>query len=150
MKALIQRVEYCRLHVDGTCVSSIDKGLFILLGIGQNDSQHEADLLWKKISKLRIFEDEQGKTNLDLASAEGSVLIASQFTLYASCKKGNRPSFTQAAPPKQAEELYEYFLNLAQSGPWRLAKGVFGAHMKIELLNDGPFTIMLDSDDFIS
>lgn len=149
MKALIQRVAQASVSVEGTTVGSCKQGFLILLGVGHRDTSEHAQYLWNKISKLRIFEDEQGKTNCSLHDIEGEVLIVSQFTLMASCKKGNRPSFGDAAQPDHAQRLYEEFLELAQRDVSRVESGVFGAFMQIELVNDGPFTVMLDTDDLM-
>ena len=147
MRALIQRVTSASVAIEGRECASIGRGYLVLLGIGQNDTEHEAELLFNKLYGLRIFEDENGKTNLSLADADGEMLIVSQFTLYASCKKGRRPSFTNAAPPRQAEELYEYFVSLARASVLHVATGEFGAMMEVSLVNDGPFTIWLDTDE---
>lgn len=157
MRALVQRVNHASVTNEDAQSSSIDagvapscnsieKGFVILLGVGQEDSRQEADKLWAKISKLRIFEDEFGKTNLSLKDVGGEILLVSQFTLYANCKKGNRPSFTQAAAPDVANSLYEYFASLIDSDGVPYQTGWFGAMMKVDLENDGPFTIWLDTD----
>ncbi len=147
MRALIQRVSQAAVSIEGSECGSIGKGYLILLGVGQNDNKHEAELLFNKIFGLRIFEDDAGKTNLSLADVGAEMLIVSQFTLYADCKKGRRPSFTSAAPPRQAEHLYEYFVSLARASVARVATGEFGAMMEVSLVNDGPFTIWLDTDE---
>ena len=150
MRALIQRVTNAtveNLELNETSSSAIERGYVVLLGIGHNDTELEAQKLWNKIAKLRIFDDETGKTNLSLRDVGGSVLVVSQFTLYASCKKGNRPSFTDAAAPKHAEQLYQYFIELVKADGVPLEHGWFGAHMQIALVNDGPFTIWLDTTD---
>lgn len=126
---------------------SIGAGYVILLGVGQQDTEQDADKLWHKISRLRIFADDAGKTNLSLADIGGDVLIVSQFTLFASCKKGNRPSFTQAGAPDMANLLYQYFVGLARADAAHVQTGEFGAHMQVSLVNDGPFTICLDTDE---
>lgn len=153
MRALIQRVTHARVSIlDGTPsadeapLRSIGRGFVVLLGVGENDTQAQADKLWAKISKMRIFDDGNGKTNLSLADVEGDVMVVSQFTLYANCKKGNRPSFTQAGSPQAAMDLYRSFVSLARRDVPRVATGEFGAHMTIDLENDGPFTIWLDTD----
>ena len=115
MRALIQRVSEARVTVDDEVIGAIGKGLLVLLGVGQGDAETQAEKLWHKISKMRIFEDENGKTNLGLADVDGSVLVVSQFTLYANCRKGNRPSFTEAAAPEEGRRLYEHFVNLAKA-----------------------------------
>ena len=122
------------------------KGYVILLGVGAEDGNEQAEKLWSKISKLRIFEDENGKTNVSLADVQGDVMVVSQFTLYANCKRGNRPSFTEAGAPDEANRLYEYFVDLARRDIEHVATGSFGAMMQVELVNDGPFTIWLDTD----
>ena len=149
MRALVQCVSEARVTVDGTVVGSIGKGYLILLGVGADDAEAQADKLWRKISRMRVFEDAQGKTNLSLADVGGEVLVVSQFTLYANCKKGNRPSFTDAAAPADAERLYEHFCQLARGAGAdapRVEQGAFGAMMDVSLVNHGPFTIWLDTD----
>lgn len=150
MRALIQRVSEARVSNcdDRTTEPAAieEQGYAILLGVGQGDTQAEAEKLWNKIAKLRIFEDEQGKTNLSLREVGGEVLVVSQFTLFASCKKGNRPSFTDAATPDVADRLYRYFVDLVRVDGIPVKNGWFGAHMSLEIVNDGPFTIWLDTD----
>lgn len=146
MRALVQRVTRAHVDIDGETVSSIGKGFVILLGVGHDDSEEQADKLWAKISKMRIFEDENGKTNIGLADVGGDVLVVSQFTLYADCKRGNRPSFMNAGAPDEANRLYEYFVGLVREDVGHVGTGSFGADMKVELVNDGPFTIWLDTD----
>ncbi len=147
MRALIQRVTSANVSIDGQVVGECGKGYLILLGVGDGDGQAQIERLWSKIFKLRIFEDEDGKTNLSLADIGGEVLVVSQFTLYASCKKGNRPSFTQAGAPQAAEELYEAFVARAKTDVTHVQTGQFGAMMQVSLVNDGPFTIWLDTDE---
>ena len=147
MRALIQRVTHAQVDIDGKTVGSIGTGLLILLGVGTNDTETQVDKLWGKISKMRIFEDEAGKTNLSLAVVSGEVLVVSQFTLYASCKKGNRPSFTDAGAPAEAKRLYELFVSQARKDVPRVETGEFAAMMEVSLVNDGPFTIWLDTDE---
>ncbi|WP_139650591.1 D-aminoacyl-tRNA deacylase [Raoultibacter phocaeensis] len=147
MRALIQRVSRAQVDIDGETVGAIGKGLVILLGVGQEDTEAQADKLWTKISKLRIFEDSEGKTNLSLADVRGDVLVVSQFTLFASCKKGNRPSFTDAGKPDEANRLYEYFVGLARTEVPHVATGIFAAMMDVALVNEGPFTVWLDTDE---
>lgn len=147
MRALIQRVTHASVTVDEEVIGKIGKGYLILLGVGHEDTEAQADKLWSKILKMRIFEDENGKTNLSLADVEGKVLVVSQFTLYANCKKGNRPSFTGAGAPDEANRLYEYFASLVRRDLGEVETGSFGAMMDVELLNDGPFTIWLDTDN---
>lgn len=148
MRALIQRVNSSNVKVDGNIVGSIGKGFLIFLGVGKEDSEKEADKLLAKILKLRIFEDENGKINYNLAQINGEMLVISQFTLYARVKGQNRPGFTDAAEPKVANDLYEYFINEAEKSVSKLGHGIFGADMKVCLENDGPFTIWLDTDEF--
>ena len=146
MRALIQRVSKAQVDVDGATVGSIGRGFLVLLGVGQGDGEAQVERLWGKISKMRIFEDGNGKTNLSLADVGGELLVVSQFTLYADCKKGNRPSFTQAGAPDEANRLYELFVERARQDVLRVETGVFGAMMDVSLVNDGPFTIWLDTD----
>lgn len=145
MKALIQRVKYASCSVDNQKVSSIDKGILVFLGVKTTDTKQIADYIIKKIKNIRIFEDENQKTNLSLKDVNASILLISQFTLYADVKDGNRPSFINAARPKQALELYEYvYENLKTE--FKVEKGVFGADMEIKLLNQGPFTIIVEKE----
>lgn len=144
MKLFIQRVLQAEVKVDGETVGSIEKGLLVFVGAGKDDTKEIADKYLKKLLGLRIFEDEAGKTNLSLKDVEGELLFVSQFTLYANCKKGNRPSFIEAGEPKMAEELYEYMIQEAQKSVPVVEHGIFGADMKVSLINDGPFTILLD------
>lgn len=144
MKAVVQRVTHASVKVDGEIKGKIQNGLLILLGVGMNDSEAEAKRLAQKISKLRIFSDENDKINLSVNDIGGSVLVISQFTLYADCRKGNRPNFMNAGKPDEAERLYEYFVSECKKLVPNVQKGVFGADMKVELLNDGPFTIVLE------
>ena len=145
MKFVIQRVTHASVKVDGEIVGKIGKGFMVLIGVSQTDTTAEADRLIKKMLGLRIFDDENGKTNLALADVGGELLLISQSTLYADCKKGNRPSFINAGKPDMANELYEYIITECAK-QFHTEKGIFGAEMKVELLNDGPFTIILDSD----
>lgn len=147
MKFVIQRVKYASVKVDGDVIGKIDNGFMVLVGVGEEDTREIADKLIHKMTGLRIFEDENGKTNLALNDVGGSLLIISQFTLYANCKKGFRPSFIEAGNPKKAEELYEYIIKESKKTIADVQNGAFGADMKVELLNDGPFTIILDSRD---
>ena len=144
MKLVVQRVKYAKVEVDGKTVGNIDKGYLVLLGVTHTDTKETADYLVKKICNLRIFEDENGKMNLNLKQVKGSLLIVSQFTLYGDCTEGNRPSFTNAAKPDIANELYEYFCNECAKNNFKVEKGIFGADMKVSLLNDGPVTIILE------
>ena len=148
MKAVIQRVEHASVIADGVLTGKIEKGLMILFGAAEGDSETECDRLAEKISKLRIFEDADGKTNLSINDVGGSALVVSQFTLLADCHKGNRPSFIKAGPPDAANRLYECFKkDLAGYIRGSVQCGVFGADMKVELVNDGPFTIVLECAD---
>ena len=146
MRALVQRVSQARVTVEGETISQIGKGLLVLLGVGHDDSEAQAQKLWSKISKMRIFEDNEGKTNVNLDDVGGNVMVVSQFTLYANCKKANRPSFTEAGSPDEAKRLYEYFTELVRTDRGEVATGSFGAMMQVELVNDGPFTIWLDTE----
>lgn len=145
MRAVIQRVTHASVTVDNNILGKIGKGYMILLGVSDEDTEETADRLADKICKLRIFEDENGKTNLSLADVKGELLVISQFTLYADCHKGNRPSFIKAGAPDEANRLYEYFMKRCKNYVAVVERGKFGADMKVELLNDGPFTLMLDS-----
>lgn len=144
MKAVIQRVTHASVTVDGTCVSKIGDGLLILLGIGPDDDEEKARLMTKKIAALRIFQDEADKMNLSVRDIGGSAIVVSQFTLYADCRKGNRPSFTGAALPAVASPLVDRFIELLNEQGVPSQSGVFGAHMDVELLNCGPVTILLE------
>jgi D-tyrosyl-tRNA(Tyr) deacylase len=146
MKAILQRVQNASVTIDGKRAGEIDKGYVILLGVAPTDTQAVADRMVDKIKRLRIFPDAQGKSNLSIEDIQGEVLVISQFTLYADCRKGNRPSFVQAAPPQHAEALYDYFVQLCRSVFAKTACGMFGASMKVALVNDGPFTVVLDMD----
>lgn len=146
MKAVIQRVDRACVEIDGITIGSIGAGYLILLGVGQNDCESHIEKLWGKISKLRIFEDDNGKTNLSIADVQGEVLVVSQFTLYANCKKGNRPSFTEAGSPAEAQRLYNLFVERAKKDVGKVETGRFGAMMDVHLTNSGPFTILLDTD----
>ena len=147
MKFVIQRVTEASVTVDEKVVGKIGKGFLVLVGVSGEDNKEVADKLVKKLVGLRIFEDSEGKTNLSLADVGGDFLMISQFTLYANCKKGYRPSFTDAGKPDMANDLYEYICEECKKSVPVVEKGIFGAHMKVSLLNDGPFTIVLDSRD---
>lgn len=147
MKFVIQRVLESAVKVDGKTIGEIGKGLVVLIGVGREDTKEIADKMVKKLVGMRIFEDENDKTNLSLADVDGSLLLISQFTLYANCKKGNRPSFIEAGDPKEARRLYEYIIDACKSHIPVVEMGEFGADMKVSLINDGPFTIVLDSQD---
>lgn len=146
MRAVVQRVTRASVTIDGAVTGEIGAGYLILLGVGAEDTAAEADKLWRKIFGLRIMEDEDGKTNRSIDDVGGEVLVVSQFTLYADCRHGRRPSFTAAGDPRHANELYEYFVELARQDVPRVATGTFAADMQVELVNDGPFTIVLDTD----
>ena len=144
MRLVIQRVLQAEVQVNENTVGKINKGLLVFVGAGHEDSREVADKYLKKLLGLRIFEDENGKTNLSLKDVNGELLMVSQFTLYANCKKGNRPSFIEAGEPNMAEELYEYMIHEAKKSVPVVEHGIFGADMKVSLINDGPFTIILD------
>ena len=150
MRAVVQRVTQASVTVDGELLGRIGKGLLILLGVADGDTRELTEKMADKICRLRIFEDENGKTNLSLADVGGELLVISQFTLYADCRKGNRPSFTDAGAPDHANRLYEYFMERCRMHVEKVAHGEFGADMKVDLLNDGPFTLMLDSKDLLT
>lgn len=150
MRFVIQRVRHAEVTVDSECISSIQKGYLVLVGISASDTREIADKMIQKLINLRIFEDENGKTNLNLQAVSGELLIVSQFTLYADCRKGNRPSFIKSGAPDMAEELYEYIIGQCKKAVPKTAHGRFGADMKVSLLNDGPFTIILDSDEIMA
>lgn len=147
MKFVIQRVTHANVSVDNQILGEISKGLLVFIGVTHTDTKEIADKMVKKLVNMRIFQDENDKTNLSLADVNGQLLLISQFTLYADCKKGNRPSFVNAGKPDMANDLYEYIIECCKESVPVVEKGSFGADMKIELLNDGPFTIVLDSDD---
>lgn len=147
MKFVIQRVTQASVEVDQKIIGSIKKGFLVLIGVSNEDSTEIADKLIRKLISLRIFEDENGKTNLALKDVNGELLLVSQFTLYADCKKGNRPSFIKAGNPEHANRLYEYIIEACKKEIPVVETGKFGADMKISLLNDGPFTIILDSEE---
>lgn len=149
MRFVIQRVTKACVTVEEKVIGQIQKGFLVLIGVSNEDTEEIADKMVKKLIGLRIFEDENGKTNLDLKTVKGGLLLVSQFTLYADCRKGNRPSFTNAGNPGLAQQLYEYILESCQKEIDIVQCGQFGAEMKISLLNDGPFTIVLDSKDLI-
>ncbi len=146
MRAVLQRVVEASVRVDGAVVGSCGKGFAILLGVGPTDTEEVAARLWNKVRNLRVFEDEHGKMNRSLLDVGGEVLVVSQFTLYADCRRGNRPSFTDAASPELGNRLYEHFCSLA-TAEVPCGRGVFGADMQVSLVNDGPVTIWLDTDE---
>lgn len=146
MRFVIQRVTEASVTIDGEISGKIEKGYLVLIGVADTDTKEIADKMIRKMIGLRIFEDEQGKTNLSLADVDGGLLLVSQFTLYANCKRGNRPSFIEAGKPDMANEMYEYIIEKCRESVDEVQTGEFGADMKVQLLNDGPFTILLDSD----
>lgn len=146
MKLVIHRVTHASVTVDNNVIGKIGKGYMVLIGVSDTDTKEIADKMLDKMIKLRIFEDENGKTNLSLADVGGELLLISQFTLYANCKKGNRPSFIEAGSPDHANALYEYIIEKCKERVDVVEQGEFGAEMKVELLNDGPFTVILDSE----
>lgn len=148
MKLLIQRVSRAKVEAEGRVTGEIGKGFLVLIGVGKEDTRETADRYLRKMLGLRIFEDEQGKTNLSLKDVDGQLLLVSQFTLYANCRKGNRPSFVDAGDPGQAEALYEYMVEACRREVPVVETGVFGAEMQVSLVNDGPFTILLDEHLF--
>jgi len=145
MRFCIQVVKQASVDIDGERVSSIGPGMLVLCGVGKDDDEAVADKMIAKLMKLRIFSDENGKTNLSLTDIGGEMLLVSQFTLYADCKHGNRPSFTDSMGPQRAEELYNYIADTIRPQVKKLGTGVFGADMQVSLINDGPFTVILDS-----
>ena len=149
MKFIVQRVSEANVCVDNQIIGEIKKGFLVLVGVSNTDTKEIADKMVSKLIHLRIFEDSDGKTNLDIKSVNGELLIISQFTLYADCKHGNRPSFINAGNPELANELYEYIISKCKEEVPVVHHGEFGAHMKVSLINDGPFTIVLDSDEII-
>lgn len=146
MRFVIQRVMNSKVTIDGKIRGQIGKGFMVLIGVGEGDTLEIADKMIHKMINLRIFEDENGKTNLGLKEVSGSLLLISQFTLYADCKRGNRPSFVKAGDPDMAKSLYEYIISKCKNEIEVVEQGEFGADMKVELVNDGPFTVLLDSD----
>ena len=149
MKFVIQRVTHANVVVNGNEIGKIGKGFMVLIGVSKDDNETIADKMVDKMIKLRIFEDENGKTNLSLDDVGGELLLISQFTLYANCKKGNRPSFIDAGAPDEANALYEYIIERCKERVNVVERGEFGADMKVSLLNDGPFTIVLDSSEIM-
>ena len=144
MKFVVQRVKNAKVDIEGKCVGSIGKGFLVLIGVTHEDTKLEADYLVRKLVNLRVFEDDKGKMNLGLKDVAGELLLVSQFTLYADCSSGNRPSFVEAARPEKAEELYEYVAQECKKVVSKVECGVFGADMQVELVNDGPVTILLE------
>lgn len=147
MRFVIQRVKHANVTIEGKTVGKIGQGFLVLIGVAETDTKAIADKMIRKMLSLRIFEDGEGKTNISLADVEGELLLVSQFTLYADCKKGNRPSFIRAGKPDMAKEMYEYIISECGKTVKIVETGSFGADMKVELLNDGPFTILLDSEE---
>lgn len=148
MRAVVQRCLRAEVRIDGSIVGTIGRGFMVLVGVTEGDTQKEADLLAKKIAQMRVFEDAEGKMNLGLKDVSGAILSISQFTLYADCKKGNRPSFIKAARPETAEPLYDYFNELLRTRyGLQVETGRFGADMKVDFINDGPVTILLDTTE---
>ena len=147
MRAVVQRVSEARVEIGGEVVGACGRGYLVLLGVGEGDTEAEVERLWNKIFKLRIFPDGTHHTGASLADVGGEVLVVSQFTLYADCRKGNRPSFTRAGDPETSERLYELFVERARRDIAHVGCGEFGADMSVSLVNDGPFTICLDTDD---
>lgn len=144
MKVVLQRVTSAQVDVDGKTTGKIGSGLLVFFGVGQGDTEKDCERLAEKIVNLRIFSDENDKINLSLKDIDGDMLVVSQFTLYADCKKGHRPNFLNAAKPDEANRLYEYFISICKEKARRVESGIFGADMKVSLLNDGPFTIILE------
>ena len=144
MKLVVQRVKKAEVKVNGNIIGKIDKGFLVLIGIKVGDTKEQADYLVKKLCNLRVFSDENDKMNLSIKDVKGKLLIVSQFTLYGDCSQGNRPSFIEAARPEEANPLYEYFCNQCELNNIEVQKGIFGADMKVELINDGPVTIIIE------
>ena len=147
MRFVIQRVKEASVTVEGKVIGAIGRGFMVLIGVCQEDTRETADKMIRKMINMRIFQDENDKTNLALSDVNGELLLVSQFTLYADCRKGNRPSFIKAGSPDLANELYEYIISECKKQVPKVEKGEFGADMKVSLINDGPFTIVLDSED---
>ena len=148
MKLVIQKVSHASVETEGASIAEIQKGFLVLVGIGKNDTKETIEQYLKKMVNLRIFTDENGKTNLSLKDVNGEILLVSQFTLYANCKKGNRPSFFDAGEPEKAQQLYEYMVEKVKEFVPVVQTGKFGALMKVSLINEGPFTILLDENTF--
>jgi D-tyrosyl-tRNA(Tyr) deacylase len=148
MRIVIQRVKEAQVTVNNSTAGAIRSGLVVFIGISRTDAPTDADYLLDKLLGLRIFPDEAGKMNRNIAESGGALLLISQFTLYGDCRKGRRPSFDRAAPPEQAQILYDYFVQIARGGPAPVETGIFQATMEVRLVNDGPVTILLDSEDW--
>lgn len=146
MRAVVQRVHSASVSADGKIAGRIDRGLLVYLGVGKNDTEKDVEWMCEKVANLRIFEDENGKMNLSLLQINGEMLVISQFTLYGDCRRGRRPSFDEAAPPEDGQRLYEMFIEKVSQQVRKVEKGIFGAHMEVESVNDGPVTILLDSE----
>lgn len=144
MKAVLQRVSWARVSVDSRVVGEIQKGIMVLLGVGRDDREQDAEMLAGKCSELRIFSDSDGKMNRSLVDIDGEALVVSQFTLYGDCRKGRRPSYIQAAPPEKGNRLYEHFVGCLRARTRKVETGIFGASMSVELCNDGPVTLLLE------
>ncbi len=149
MRFVLQRVSEAKVQVDGKTVGQIGKGYLLLVGVSNDDNREIADKMIEKVSRLRVFKDSEGKTNLSVNDVEGEILVVSQFTLYADCRKGNRPSFTDAGSPDTANELYEYIIKRCNELFKKTQHGIFGADMKVSLINEGPFTVVLDSKEIV-
>jgi len=149
MRLVVQRAKNASVKVDDKVTGSIENGFVVFLGVSDSDTKEIADKMAKKLIGLRIFEDENGKTNLSIKDVDGELLLISQFTLYADCRKGNRPSFINAGKPDMASDMFDYFCEICEPEVKKVGRGVFGADMKVELMNDGPFTIWLDSDEIV-
>jgi D-tyrosyl-tRNA(Tyr) deacylase len=147
MRLVIQRVKECKVIVNGSTAGSIRSGLLVLIGISREDTRAEVDYMLDKLLGLRIFPDDNGKMNRNIVESGGALLLVSQFTLYGDCRKGRRPSFDRAAPPEIAQMLYDHFVDAARRGPVPVETGIFQASMEVSLINDGPVTILLDTDD---
>lgn len=147
MRFVVQRVKHASVTIDNEVVGKIGQGFLVLIGVSDTDTKDIADKMIKKMLALRIFEDENGKTNISLGDVQGELLLVSQFTLYADCKKGNRPSFVRAGKTDMASDMYDYIISECKKMVDVVEQGSFGADMKVELLNDGPFTVLLDSDE---
>ena len=147
MRALVQRVSRASVEVDGVVAGAIERGFLVLVGVGAGDTEQQSTALAQKVASLRIFEDATGRMNRSLADVAGEILCVSQFTLYGDVRRGRRPSFSEAAPPADGERLYEHFCATLEGAGFRVERGVFGAHMNVELVNDGPVTLLVDTDD---